>query len=119
MSFAHPAGLNTSNNQDANGGTTGPLKSWAGNDYFSPIKDCAGTAIGCVKTGYGNTLLPDGSNPTYDGWAVMDVTEIVQKWANGTPNYGFCTFKASRTGHRATTRSNSARRRMGRDCSRS
>ena len=34
-SFAHPNGKNTAANQDANGGTTGSLKSWANND-FSP-----------------------------------------------------------------------------------
>ena len=90
VTFAHPSGLNTNINQDANGGTTGPLKSWANNDWFNAAKDCGTVIVGSTRTGY-SSPLPDGSNPTYDGFAVMDVTAFAQAWADGEPNYGLCT----------------------------
>ena len=85
VSFAHPMGLNTNANQNASGGTTAPLQSWANNDYFNSSKDVGALLLSSTRTSYGNNLLPDGSNPSYDGFAVIDVTSIVQLWANGTP----------------------------------
>ena len=82
-SFAHPMGHNTDTNQDANGGTTGPLQSWANNDYFGMAKDVSSLAIS-----------PGAHNAGAD-FVVYDVTQIVQLWANGTPNYGFCIWDAA------------------------
>jgi len=91
---AHPAGLNTGAYQDADGlpesdPNHGPVASWAGNDYFTPAKDSSAETVGRTTYGYTDPL-PDGNNPSYDGFVVMDVSEFVGLWAEGTPNYGFC-----------------------------
>jgi phosphodiesterase/alkaline phosphatase D-like protein len=86
-SLAHPAGLNTSSYQDINGGTAGPLQSWAFNGYFNPAKDGGAVVVAPTFTKY-TANLPDGSNPSSDGFVVMDVTSIVQAWGDGEPNYG-------------------------------
>ncbi len=83
-SAAHPMGHNTNENQNASGGTTAPLQSWASNDYFAIAKD--------VSTAYANA----GPHNAGTDFIVYDVTSIVQLWANGTPNYGFCTYDASK-----------------------
>ncbi len=79
-SFAHPQGHNTGANQDTNGGTTGPMQSWANNDYFGVTKDVSALTV---------TAGPHNAGADF---IVYDVTQIVQLWANGTPNYGFCIY---------------------------
>lgn len=80
-SGAHPNGLNTDAYQDANGGTTGPLASWANNQPFAASKD--GVASGSqVGTSWVSI------NGQYYAYTVDDITAMVQAWANGQPNYG-------------------------------
>ncbi len=89
LSAAHPMGYNTGPNQDADGGTTGPLQTWANNDYFAVAKDVSASAATVSKYGY-NAIH------TYGGFAVYDVTDFVQDMADGTvPNYGFCTYSST------------------------
>jgi hypothetical protein len=79
ISYAHPAGHNTSSNQNANGGTTAPLASWGvnSNSFFSPAGD-GGTTATVVNPGLAGA-----------DWGVFDVTQIVQNWAGGQSDYGF------------------------------
>ncbi len=79
-SFAHPMGYNTSLNQNASGGTTAPLQTWANNDYFAIAKDVSATYASA------------GPHNAGADFVAYDVTSYVQAWANGTPNYGFCTY---------------------------
>ena len=82
-SAAHPMGHNTNQNQNANGGTAAPLQSWANNDYFALAKDVSPTYVTASAHNAGADFV------------VYDVTSFVQLWANGTPNYGFCTYDNS------------------------
>jgi hypothetical protein len=86
LSAAHPMGYNTGADQNASGGTTPPLQSWANNDYFDFSKDVSSTTVGRAFYGY------SGGGDQWGGFVVMDVTAFVQLFANGTPNYGFCTM---------------------------
>ena len=88
-SFAHPMGHNTNQNQNTDGGTTAPLQTWANNDYFAIAKDVSATYANVTRAGY------SAGGDTYGGFAVYDVTSVVQLWANGTPNYGFCTYDSA------------------------
>lgn len=90
LSAAHPMGYNTSQNQDADGGTTGPLQSWANNDFFDVSKDVSAEYVTVSKYGY------SAGGDTSGGFAVYDVTSFVQDFADGTvPNYGFCTYDSA------------------------
>ncbi len=106
-SAAHPAGLNTSESQDAEGLTVGPLQSWADDAYFDRLKDGSWDVVGRTETKC-TVPRPDGSDPTGDAFIVMNVTAMVQDWADGKPNYGFftsqdtynnCTVQLSETSH--------------------
>ncbi len=77
-SGAHPNGLNTGPNQDANGVSQPSMPaSWANNQAFSPNKDGvhSGSFLGATGIGSGYYLT-------------LDVTDMAQLWASGTPNYG-------------------------------
>lgn len=100
VSYAHPSGLNTTGNQDADGGTTGPRQSWGdGNDFFNPGATTSSTYApdDGVHPGDGDTTMETASlgyvrpsSNSYEGWFHYNVTAIVEDWADGTKaNYGF------------------------------
>ena len=86
VSGAHPMGYNTGPNQTA-GGAPAPLNtpgfaSWADGLPFAPAKDGIALVHGIAHNPWGVT--PGQQNQ----YLTIDVTPILQVWANGTPNYG-------------------------------
>ncbi len=80
-SRAHPDGINTWPNQNAEGGTSEPHQSWgpASNAFFT------------VGTDTAEESTPKGPPGAGAQWLVYTVTGIVDAWrAGATPNHGFC-----------------------------
>jgi MYXO-CTERM domain-containing protein len=93
VSRAHPNGLNTSGNQDFDGSVGGDVASWGdGDDFWTNTGDgsVADERAAASHTAFAGSNLDEGAM-TYDGFAVWNVTDLVQLWADGTPNYGFYT----------------------------
>ena len=92
VSGAHPMGFNTGPYQTANGTpvnvgyppnmSIAPF-SWANDQPFAPAKDGVSVVIGVAHN-------PWGINPTKSDsqYVTIDITPILQTWANGAPNYG-------------------------------
>jgi hypothetical protein len=89
--LAHPNALNTAANQNGSGGTTAPLQGWGVNhdSWWTEAGDGSPSLKASAAFASYSTALPSGTNPSYDGFATMNVLSMVQLWAAGTPNYGF------------------------------
>lgn len=91
VSGAHPTGYNDNSYQHADGTAVNvgwppnmsiaPF-SWADNQPFTPTKDGVATTNGMAHNSWGVT------QGQWDQYVTVDVTEIMQLWANGTANYG-------------------------------
>lgn len=82
VSWAHPSGINSNANQNADGGTTQPLRSWgrAGTNVFTWGADTSGTPRSPADAGSGDPHA-----------LVYSVTDIVGGWSLGSlSNFGFC-----------------------------